>query len=73
MIDKTRILKAQKYAFAKDGLCLSTEYIGARDKLEWKCNNTNHPAWFNLFHSVVKLNRWCRQCYKERPIKNKTL
>lgn len=53
--------KAQDYAESRNGQCLSTNYINSTEKLEWKCSNANHSSWFNLFHSVVKLNRWCRQ------------
>jgi hypothetical protein len=66
MIDKTKILKAQKYAFAKDGLCLSTEYIGVRDKLEWKCSNKDHPSWFAAYDTVINRKTWCSNCANDK-------
>lgn len=54
--------QAQEYAINRNGQCLSDYYVNSTEKLEWKCSNPNHPSWFNLFHSVVKLNRWCKRC-----------
>lgn len=63
--------KAHEYALTHNGQCLSNKYTNSLEKLEWKCSNLNHPSWFNLFNSVVKLNRWCKECSFENRKKNK--
>lgn len=63
-----RLAKAKEYAQNKGGDCLSTEYLGAKKELTWKCAN-NH-IWNTKYKSVVLDNSWCPQCsayyYKER-------
>jgi predicted Zn-ribbon and HTH transcriptional regulator len=63
---------AQEYAKSKDGECLSTEYLGAKKKLKWKCEN-NH-IWESEYRNTVSTKTWCAKCsayyYKEHKIRN---
>lgn len=49
------------YIIAKErgGECLSTEYINAHGKLEWKCCN-GHKWMADIHH--IKRGRWCPEC-----------
>ena len=63
MIDKTKkILEAKQQAILNGGICLSDKYINNKEKLEWKCSNSNHPSWFSSFSTVVNLKCWCPIC-----------
>ncbi|WP_175849386.1 hypothetical protein [Burkholderia cepacia] len=64
--NELKLLESKKHANSKDGFCLSTEYKGYKDKLEWKCSNKNHKSWKALFYPVVKSGKWCPECAKER-------
>lgn len=68
--NKNGLKNAQQHAADKGGKCLSTEYIRADDKLEWKCANNNHLSWFASYSKVVKGMRWCPQCARENRKKN---
>ena len=48
-------------ALRKGGRCLSTEYGGAKTRLEWKCADPNHPSWFTV-PSVILRGGWCKLC-----------
>lgn len=69
--NKEGLTLAQAYAKERGGECLSTEYIGARKELTWKCAN-NH-IWNSKYKNVVLENSWCPQCssyyYKEHKIR----
>jgi hypothetical protein len=71
-LNKNGLKLAQEYAKNKGGDCLSTEYIGAKKELIWKCAN-NH-IWNTKYKSVVLDNSWCPQCsayyYKEHKIRD---
>lgn len=56
--------KAKDYAISRGGECLATEYVSAREHLEWKCSNPNHPSWLSGIH-IVSRNSWCPKCAKE--------
>lgn len=53
--------KARDYAVSRGGQCLSTVYTNRREKLEWKCNNPEHPSWFRDM-DIVYNKTWCRFC-----------
>lgn len=56
--------KAHHYAASKNGQCLSKTYINVKEKLEWKCNNPNHPSWFRNM-SLISSKNWCPHCSRE--------
>lgn len=61
-INKEEFLqRAKEYAISKGGNCLSNEYINSKAKLEWKCNNGNHPAWYATT-KIIHNNSWCKLC-----------
>lgn len=68
----------REIAKSKDGICLSKEYLGSGTKLEWSCNNNNHPSWWatpsNIKPTKTKNGSWCPECDNERKRKgtNKT-
>lgn len=61
--------QAKKYAGLKNGFCLSTEYFGSNNLLEWKCSNTEHKSWFTRLNNIKKQDQWCPECSGQ---KNKT-
>ncbi len=61
-INKDGLKIAQEYAASKNGECLSTEYLGTKKELTWKCEN-NH-IWTSKYVNVVLSNSWCPQCSK---------
>lgn len=63
------LIKAQDYAKARNGQCLSKEYININNKLEWKCHNKNHSIFYSSYNNIIKKNRWCMACKKEDMIK----
>lgn len=68
----------REIAKSKGGICLSKEYLGSGTKLEWSCNNNNHPSWWatpsNIKPTKTKNGSWCPECDNERKRKgtNKT-
>lgn len=46
----------------KGGFCLSTKYIGVKEKYKFKCKN-NH-TWESNFYNIKKLKSWCPYCSK---------
>ncbi len=57
--------QAKEYAKTKGGECLSENYINAKNKLEWKCANSNHESWFAKYNEIVNKKRWCPRCANE--------
>lgn len=53
----------QKIALAKGGLCLSTEYKGIHEKLEWQCKNGH--IWMTM-PATIKKGSWCSVCCGKR-------
>lgn len=37
-------------------------YINAANKMEWKCDEKNHPSWFSPFRSIINNKTWCAKC-----------
>lgn len=63
--------KAQDYAISRGGQCLSTEYVKAKTKMQWKCSNDKHPVWESDYDHAINRNRWCKQCaYEKGEIKD---
>lgn len=57
------ICDMRRLAAARDGLCLSSEYVNTNTKLEWQCANGHR--WFAVPNSV-KRGSWCRECANEQ-------
>lgn len=62
MSKEDKLQKAKDYATSRGGFCLSIEYINNKTKLEWKCNNQDHPSWFSNSDNVINKNTWCLLC-----------
>ena len=61
-VQEKQYKKAQSYAKDKGGICLSSQYINSETKMEWKCNNHNHPSWFSSYNGTVDTKSWCAKC-----------
>lgn len=64
--------RIQNAAIEKGGQCLSTAYISAKDKMEFKCSNEAHPSWHTTSDQIITKGSWCTLCQKEN-IKNLNL
>lgn len=53
---------AKSHAIQKGGQCLSSEYLGARHKLSWKCSEVTHSSWEATYTNVMSYNKWCPEC-----------
>ena len=69
----TQFAKAKDYAKSKGGECLSSEYLTAKTKMKWKCDNPTHPAWESTFDIVYSRKAWCNLCYREKQSENAKL
>lgn len=58
---------AKKYAQSKGGKCLSTEYVDIRSNMIWECSQ--HGTWESDYDNIVKRNRWCPTCFREKQRK----
>jgi len=54
------IEEMQEIAIARGGYCLSTEYINARTKLSWQCNEGH--TWMASAGAVIYSGTWCAKC-----------
>lgn len=62
-LEKDKYLnKCLEKAKIYNGKCLSKEFINTRTKLEWKCENKNHPSFFDYYTNVVNGMKWCPRC-----------
>lgn len=59
-----KLIKAQIAAEERGGECLSTEYTGGHDKMQWRCANGHE--WSAVYTAVVNCGDWCRQCSYDR-------
>lgn len=64
--------RAKEYAISRDGECLATEYISAKTKDKWKCENLNHPIFETDFQCITRGN-WCSLCAIEKNAKKNML
>ena len=55
-----KLKEMQELAKLKGGECLSKNYIGAREKLKWKCKQGH--TWEAAPYSI-KSGNWCQECY----------
>lgn len=60
----------RKIAVGRNGSCLSAEYIGAHEKLEWRCDKGH--KWM-ASPSTIKHGSWCPSCFRERLSKVKRI
>lgn len=67
-IKQQQLEKAKEYALSRGGECLSTEYINAKTKMLWKCNNDEHEAWLSTYDNTVISNHWCKQCAYDKSL-----
>jgi len=57
---KNTLDDAQRLAISRDGVCKSTEYVRAHDKLHWQCDKCRHE-WMATYTNVQK-GHWCPNC-----------
>ena len=57
--EKKNIEYYDKFARAKGGKCLSTEYVNAKTKYEWECKGSH--KWEAVACSVLS-GKWCPKC-----------
>ncbi len=62
--NKDGLNKAKNYAKSKGGQCLSNIYIGATEKMIWKCANPEHEPWESSYNKIVNTKHWCPECGK---------
>ena len=61
---KYSIAYMQAFAKAKGGKCLSDEYKGLRNKLQWQCKEGH--TWFAQPNQIINNKTWCRICGTKR-------
>ena len=57
---RSTIAEMQEIAKAKDGKCLSPDYVNARTKLLWQCKQGHQ--WLAVPYSVKNQGTWCPEC-----------
>ncbi|MDY0061002.1 MAG: hypothetical protein RBU45_14420 [Myxococcota bacterium] len=57
------MLEMQKIALARDGVCLSDEYVNSATPLQWECAE-GHRWWARP--NLVKRGTWCPSCARPR-------
>lgn len=62
---KLNIEECQKFAEAKGGKCLSTNYEGVEAKMWWKCECLY--IWPATYHNIKK-GHWCPRCAGNLPL-----
>ena len=58
------IIDMKELATSHGGVCLSTEYISAKDKLSWRCSQGHE--WKAMPSSIRNGKSWCRICFLAR-------
>ncbi len=56
--------KAQDYAKAKGGQCLSDDYKNMKEPLDWKCNKGH--VWKASAGHIVGKSSWCPICASKK-------
>ena len=59
---KLNISVAKELAYAKNGICISNNYVSSNSPLLWECQN-NHQFRLSL-SNVKNKGNWCRKCMK---------
>ena len=54
------------FAASKGVKCLSDEYKGGYEKLEWQCSEGHQ--WLDSFNNVKLRNSWCKECKRINKI-----
>ena len=60
------ILEMRKIAIAKEGKCLSLNYINSKVKLLWQCNSGHQ--WYASPFSIKVRKSWCPHCAGNQPL-----
>ena len=68
---KYSIEDMQAFAKAKGGKCLSTEYTGINNKLQWQCKEGH--TWFSIPNQIINVNTWCHKCAAIKSGNNRRL
>lgn len=58
----SKLETAQNYAKSRGGELLSIEYKNNKEKMLWKCSQSDHPAWEATYDNCVNKNSWCMLC-----------
>jgi hypothetical protein len=61
--NKLTLKDCQDSAILKGGLCLSTEYVNNKTKMDWKCSE--HHEWTTIYDSIQR-GSWCLKCSTKR-------
>lgn len=59
------IERLRAFAVAKNGTCLSPDYITSKCKYEWKCHIDDHPSFFSAWNRMDSGHSgrgWCPKC-----------
>ena len=67
---RPKIEDMRKIAAERSGTCLSSKYIDAHSKLEWRCEKGH--KW-KASPSTIKHGSWCPSCFRERLSKIKRI
>ena len=59
--NKYTIEDCKNYAISKNGICTSTEYLGIKKQLNWKCNKCNNE-WSRSFDKIRYIGYFCKNC-----------
>jgi hypothetical protein len=62
---KYTIEDCQEFAKSKNGQCLSIEYPGAKELMNWECENKHE--WSACFDNIKNGNTWCPKCKTSKP------
>ncbi len=57
---KKTIADMQQAAKAKNGLCVSTQYVNSSTPMEWECEKKHR--WLARPTNVINQNQWCPKC-----------
>ena len=55
--------RLKKYCEDKGGRLITKKWTTARTLYEIKCDNIDHPSFFNTADKIVNSNQWCPYCY----------
>jgi hypothetical protein len=63
---KYTINDMNRLAKKRGGQCLSEKFLGVKRKLEWSCENPDHPAFLSDPDHVINSGTWCPKCGEEK-------
>jgi hypothetical protein len=59
-LHRPKIEKMHEIANARGGTCLSTKYVGNKNKLKWMCSEGH--VWEAVPNNVLSNETWCKEC-----------